>query len=74
MTVEMVKVTTPACDFCGKVTEMQVEADQLREWQRGALIQLAFPNMTNDERELLKMGTHPACWDAMFGPMDPEDR
>lgn len=71
---DTIKVTTPPCPFCDKTTDIVVDIDSLNRWGRGALIQDAFPEMSIDERELLKTGCHSACWDTMFAPMDPEDR
>lgn len=68
-----VTVETPACMVCSKATSMVVDADSLRAWQMGELIQNAFPTMSVDDREQLKTGTHPACWDAMFGLPEAED-
>jgi len=68
----MTTVTTPACMMCGKTSEMEVDSLALYRWQTmGMLIQTAFPDMPAPEREQLKTGTHPSCWDAMFS--DEED-
>lgn len=58
--------TTPRCMMCDKSDEVEVDPDALRAWREGALIQEAFPDMTPEDREHLKTGTHPACWDSMF--------
>ena len=59
-------VTKP-CIHCNKTSSLTVDADGYRQWVSGALIQDAFPDMDADNRELLISGTHPACWDTMFG-------
>lgn len=68
------KVITPPCMMCGKTSEMEVDSVALHRWQNErVLIQLAFPDMTAPEREQLKTGTHPECWDLMFADEDDED-
>lgn len=67
----MTAVITPACMVCGKTSEMEVDSVALHRWQKlGVLIQVAFPDMPAPEREQLKTGTHPACWDEMFSDED----
>ena len=60
-------VVTNPCPACGERTNLEVDLTSYMRWQGGVLIQDAFPDLTNDERELLITGTHPACWDTMFG-------
>ena len=55
------------CPFCGRVNEVEVnEADYL-DWDDGVLVQVAFPYLSADEREMLISGICPTCWDEMFG-------
>ena len=49
------------------VMDLDVTKDQFVAWEKGALIQDAFPNLTPDEREFLKTGITPDEWDVMFG-------
>ena len=62
-----VRYTAQACRFCGVSSEVWLDADQLRQWQSGVLIQDAMPDISSDERELLISGTHAHCWIRMFG-------
>jgi len=39
---------------------------------KGTHAQVAFPDMSTDNRERLISGTCPKCWNKMFGHMDPE--
>lgn len=69
---------TPECSMCGLSDTLPVtaeELDALRKWKnREMFIQDALPNRSADERELVKTGTHPACWDAMMGAfLDADD-
>ena len=49
------------------VMDLDVTKDQFVAWEKGALIQDAFPNLTPDEREFLKTGVTRDEWDEMFG-------
>lgn len=53
---------------CGKVTEVEADADALRDWQRGAFIQNAFPDWTARQRETLKTGYCAEHMTTVFGP------
>ena len=70
---DTVLVTTAPCMLCGKESTRHVDAAAFRAWRGGMLIQQAFPDMSDPERELLKSGTHPKCWDQMFGSLDDEE-
>jgi hypothetical protein len=59
--------------ICHKVSQIEVDADAFRFWRGGTHIQTAFPEMSAPERERLKTGTHPKCWDTMFGGMGDDD-
>lgn len=63
----IVKVECPPCIHCGKQALIEVDSDALEDYRNGALAQVAFPDMTPDEREMFITGTHPKCWDEMFG-------
>lgn len=43
-----------------------VGAKQFDAWKQGALIQDAFPDLGDDERELLISGVCGKCFDSMF--------
>jgi len=62
---------TPACPVCGERSMLRVDPDRLKQWLDGAFIQVAFPEMTDDDREQLKTGTHPECWDKLWTDEDP---
>jgi hypothetical protein len=62
----IIEVRTPRCCVCNKSSVIKVDGDRYREWQRGTYVQTAFPEMRDDDRELLVSGTHPECW-ALLG-------
>lgn len=60
-------IETPMCTVCGSTSLMYVDEIAYERWQnREILIQQAFPDMSLGERELLKTGFHPKCWDSLF--------
>ncbi len=43
---------TFTCPFCGKETELVVDKDKFEKWDKGELVQRAFPNLSAEQREL----------------------
>jgi hypothetical protein len=68
-----VEIQTRPCIMCGKTSFISVDADGYRMWQAGALIQVAMPHVSPQDREMLINGTHPECWDIMTTTEDEED-
>ena len=63
---------TPPC-VVGKERGMLEGVDALgyiRWSELGVEIQVALPELDEDQRELLITGTHAHCWERMFGPDD----
>ena len=60
-------VETPTCTWCGYKGELEVPMSGLVARRGGALIQDAFPEMQRPQREQIVSGTHPECWQEMFG-------
>ena len=60
------KVIISVRDVLGHVHELTVDAEGLAAWQLGMHIQVALPNLTAGERELLITGIPEAMWDDMF--------
>lgn len=58
------------CPLCGLLAHVTVPGPGLWAWEHGDFVQVAFPSLTPDEREMVMTGTHPACWDAMMGDED----
>lgn len=57
---------TNKCLHCGETNEITVDAPALANWKNGMFIQDAFADLNLEERELVKTGIHPECWDVMF--------
>jgi hypothetical protein len=47
--------------------DLDITEAQIEKWENGELIQNAFPNLNNDEREFLLTGMTPEEWDAALG-------
>lgn len=62
----MLYITKP-CPVCHETSTIHIEEEKFERWVSGELIQKVWPHMTPDDRELLITGTHPACWEKIFG-------
>jgi hypothetical protein len=62
------------CNMCGTTHVLTVTGMGFAAWNmgRGEAAQDAFPELSDDERELLVGGTCPACTRRMFGDGTPE--
>lgn len=69
-TFDTVTVRTPKCYACGKRGVVEVLASDWNRYAAGAYVQVAFPELPKGLREQIVSGTHPACWDAIFGNDD----
>ena len=52
--------------------DINVTPAQIVSWERGELVQNAFPNSTPSEREFIKSGYTDFDWDEMFREIDDE--
>ena len=55
------------CPFCGRGNEVEVNEEDYWDWIDDTLVQVAFPYLSAEEREMLISGICPTCWDKMFG-------
>ena len=53
--------------------ELDITQAQLDRWQKGELIQNAFPYLTADEREFIKTGITPDSWDVYLNEESTEE-
>ena len=60
-------VETPTCTMCGKGGTVEVPMKGFLIRQLGGLIQDAYPDLDLALREQLISGTHPKCWEELFG-------
>ena len=59
-------VKTCTCPKCHSEEVLVLDAKAYTAWQRGELIQRAFPSLTSAQRERLITGYCDPCWQAMF--------
>jgi hypothetical protein len=65
--------------FNNDINEMVLPMSELEfrlahiEWERGAMIQDAFPNLYAEEREFIKTGITPELWNTVLGTIEIED-
>lgn len=60
-------VITKPCIVCGQAGEVEVEITEYDAWVSGQFAQHALKSNNANEREQLISGTHPKCWDDIFG-------
>lgn len=60
-------IVTQKCIVCNEATTLTVNTVKLRRWQAGEHVQSVWPDWSANKRELMITGTHPDCWDKMFG-------
>jgi len=46
--------------------ELPITEEQMRRYDEGALIQVAFPNLTPSQREFIQTGLTEEAWDDLF--------
>lgn len=60
-----------SCPFCSKVSDLEVQEDNLYDYQNGAGILEAFPRMNQFERELIISGICFNCQEKTFNTPAP---
>ena len=60
------------CFHCGDTSFIQLNISDLNRYQSGSYAQDAFPYLTAEQQEIIISGTHPECWNELFGK-DEED-
>lgn len=54
------------CMRCGEIKSISVPDAGFQEWQAGELIQVAMPDVSAGDRQLLMSGICGECYDEMF--------
>jgi hypothetical protein len=47
--------------------DLDLTIDQITDWEKGAMIQDAMPNLTVDERKFIKTGITSEDWNELMG-------
>lgn len=58
------------CPRCRKHTTLVVDESAHDMWKSGAYIQVAFPELSVDQREMMITGYCGSCWDILFPDED----
>lgn len=67
----IVEYLCPPCVWCTKQEPVGITEDEYDAWVVARKhVQHAFPTRDADFREMILTGTHPECWDSMFGDED----
>ena len=62
------------CIYCHKQETLMIDIRDFLRWKNDCvLIQNAFPYLDAGQRQFLKMGTCPECFDKMFAPLEGEE-
>ena len=61
------------CPWCGEEHEVEVPFEGYLAWKHGELIQVAMPQLSADEREMLISGVCPECWKKAFSYEEEDD-
>lgn len=64
--MDIIEFQTRPCPHCRVPSIVKVSKAGIEEWQEGAYIQDALPDIDADTREMIKTGFHPQCWDIVF--------
>ncbi|GGA64608.1 hypothetical protein [Pelagibacterium lentulum] len=56
-----------------RTMDLPVTDEQFAKFEAGALIQDAFPNLTDSQREFILTGSTDDEWDEAFGDEDEDD-
>lgn len=56
----------------GREFSIVTKLEDAQRWVNGELLQVAFPYLNADQREILKTGIDSQAWDALFAGMEEE--
>lgn len=61
------------CVLCNNTAQVLIPAQGLWDWEHGASVQVAFPELSAADREVVLSGSHSDCFDAAFPDEDASD-
>ena len=61
------------CHICGEEKILKVRKDELKAYVNGAFVQVAFGDMSKEDRERIKTGICPTCWDKINADEEEEE-
>jgi hypothetical protein len=71
MTTKLIE--TRRCFHCGEHGYLELPIEGIAKYEGGAFVQDAFPDLDRALREQIISGTHPECWNKMFGQINMDD-
>lgn len=76
-TTETITVSTKRCYHCGEEGTLTMPREEglrgVEAYRNGEYAQDAFPFLSAEDREQIISGTHPKCWQELFGSCDDDD-
>lgn len=64
---DVVKFLSPMCSLYNERTLLELDSIRFGLWSAGSHIDDLIPETPDAEREVFISGTHPKCWDIIFG-------
>ena len=61
------------CPFCHKSHSIGVDFEDFLDWHSGVFAQVAFPYLSDEEREMVISGICPDCWNRVYALPDEEE-
>lgn len=62
------------CIHCEEETIFLMSTEEYTKWQiQNLFVQNVFPHLDAETREWMISGTHPHCWEEVFGKNDQEE-
>lgn len=71
--METTLIKTRRCFVCGDEGFLELPKDGIAKYESGMFVQDAFPDLPKELREQIISGTHPDCWNDLFGSFSEDD-
>jgi len=68
------QLVCPSCIYCNNVEVIDVPEFAYQLYVTGTPVHEAFDFMSPAEREVIISGTHPNCWEELFGSLEEEEK
>ena len=61
------------CPICGDVKTLKLKKESVKRYLSGEFVQVAFKDVNQDDRERIKTGVCPKCWDEVINADEEEE-
>jgi hypothetical protein len=68
----LIQYVSKNCIVCAETTVVNLPKKDFEAWVKGEYVQVAFPYLAPEVREILITGTHPKCWEKLMTGVFPE--